>query len=65
MLEATYADAGVEATWNALHTMGALFSLIGRKVAESTGFSYPREEDAKVRAYLRYVQSLPRDGEER
>jgi aminoglycoside 6-adenylyltransferase len=57
----TYSDAGSEQTWEALHTMCALFRTVALEVAEHFRFEYPEREDELVRAHLKHVQALPRD----
>jgi aminoglycoside 6-adenylyltransferase len=64
MLEKTYSDATYEKTWEALHTLCALFRIIATGVAEHFGFSYPHGDDKKVSTHLKYVQSLPRNATE-
>lgn len=64
MLENTYADASYEKTWKSLHTMGDLFRIIATGVAEHFQFEYPHDDDRRVSAYLRHVQSLPRNATE-
>jgi aminoglycoside 6-adenylyltransferase len=58
-LEKTYADASYEKTWEALFVMGDLFRKTALPVAEKFGFEYPLEDDQKVSAYLKHIQSLP------
>lgn len=64
MLETTYSDATYAKTWQALHTMCDLFRITATGVAEHFGFEYPHNDDRKVSAHLKYVQSLPRDARE-
>jgi aminoglycoside 6-adenylyltransferase len=61
MLMATYADADIDRTWEALEQMCRLFRITSRAVADHFGFDYPREEDDKVSAYLESIRSLPED----
>lgn len=61
MLEATYAGAGYELTWNALFAMGDLFEQIGMAVAGRCGFDYPQGDAARVQAHLEHVRLLPKD----
>jgi aminoglycoside 6-adenylyltransferase len=64
MLETTYSDATYAKTWQALHTMCDLFRITATGVAEHFGFEYPHNDDRKVSAHLKHVQSLPRDARE-
>jgi aminoglycoside 6-adenylyltransferase len=64
MLQTTYADAGVDRTWDALETMCDLFRESSTRVAEAFGFAYPISEDLNVAAHLKHVRSLPRDSDE-
>jgi len=61
LLEKTYADAIEEHTWDALYTMGSLFRQAALVVAASLGFHYPERDDARVSAFIRQIQALPRD----
>lgn len=61
MLEATYADAGFENTWDALFTMGTLFRTTAVHVADHFGYAYPHGDDARVSAHLRHVRALAKD----
>jgi aminoglycoside 6-adenylyltransferase len=51
-LLATYTPAEVDATWDALFAMGALFREVAREVGEASGFDYPEKEDEAVSRYL-------------
>lgn len=64
MLENTYADASYEKTWQSLHTMGDLFRMIATGVADQFQLEYPHDDDQRVSAYLKHVQSLPKDATE-
>lgn len=64
MLLKTYADAGVDNTWEALDTMGHLFRRVALRVAEHFGFEYPDGDDSRVRAYLTHVRLLPKNANE-
>ncbi len=61
MLLKTYSDASVDHTWDALEAMCCLFRITAIQVAEHCGFDYPQGDDARVRAYLKHIRSLPRD----
>ena len=56
-LEAPYAGADPEATWDALEAMGALFRDVARGVAVRYGFAYPERDDERVSAHLRRVRA--------
>jgi aminoglycoside 6-adenylyltransferase len=64
MLEATYADAGYDNTWDALLTMGDLFEMVAVAVAGYFGFDYPHGDAGRVRAHLEHVRFLPKDATE-
>jgi aminoglycoside 6-adenylyltransferase len=64
LLEKTYSDASYEKTWEALHAMCDLFRSVATGVAGQFGFDYPDNDDQKVSAHLKHVQSLPRDAAE-
>ncbi len=64
LLQATYADADIGRTWDALEKMGSLFRLTSRHVAEHFNFSYPSAEDENVTAHLKHVRTLPKDATE-
>jgi aminoglycoside 6-adenylyltransferase len=61
MLLKTYADAGYDHTWDALHTMGDLFRIVAKRVAKEYGFSYPQGDDERVSEHLKHVRYLPKD----
>ena len=61
LFQQTYADAGYDANWEALFTMGRLFRRVALQVAEHFGFDYPHGDDVRVTAHLRHVRFLPRD----
>jgi aminoglycoside 6-adenylyltransferase len=60
---ATYSDAEVENTWNALESMCSLFGRIAVPVAQHFGFSYPHGDEQRVRAHLEHVRLLPREAQ--
>jgi aminoglycoside 6-adenylyltransferase len=55
MLLGTYSTAEVDAIWNALSMMGALFRECAQDVAQSFGFLYPTEDDLRVSQYLQSI----------
>jgi aminoglycoside 6-adenylyltransferase len=59
MLLRTYSTAEVDAAWNALSMMGALFRECAQEVAAAYGFVYPFQDDQRVSQYLSYIKSLP------
>ncbi len=61
LLEATYAGASSEQTWQALYAMGDLFRRLAHQVADAQGFVYNEKEDANVSAFIRKIHQLPRD----
>lgn len=61
LLESTYADANLEHIWDALFTMDQLFRQAARVVADTFGFSYPEQDDARVWAFVHRVHGLPAD----
>jgi aminoglycoside 6-adenylyltransferase len=60
----TYADAGIDHTWEALFTMTRLFRDSAKAVAEKFQFTYPEGDDQRVSAHLDHVRSLPKDTKE-
>jgi aminoglycoside 6-adenylyltransferase len=60
----TYADAGIENTWDALDSMCALFRIAAGGVAEHFGFVYPHGDDDLVSAHLRHVRGLRSDAKD-
>lgn len=57
-LEATYADADIEANWNALLQTMALFRRVAMDVAAQLGYTYPLALDEGVTAYIERVRRL-------
>jgi aminoglycoside 6-adenylyltransferase len=57
-LEATYADAAPEHGWAALDAMTDLFRIAAMRVADSYGFAYPRDDDARVMSHLRRMRAM-------
>jgi len=64
MLIGTYADAGVDNTWEALEMTCRLFRRVAKHVAEHLQFEYPEGEDQKVSAHLKHVRVLPKNANE-
>lgn len=64
LLLQTYADADPENIWRALFTMGEVFRATALDVAAHFAFAYPRDEDARVTAYLERVRHLAADAQE-
>jgi aminoglycoside 6-adenylyltransferase len=60
----TYADAGIDHTWEALFTITRLFRDSAKAVAEKFQFTYPEGDDQRVSAHLDHVRSLPKDAKE-
>ncbi len=60
-LEATYASADPEATWDALETMAELFRDVATGVAARFGFDFPQRDDERVTAHLRRVRAATAD----
>lgn len=60
----TYADAGINHTWEALFAMTRLFRVSTKAVAEKFQYTYPESEDRRVSAHLDHVRSLPEDARE-
>ena len=58
MLLGTYSTAEVDATWEALFMMGALFRECAQEVVDAFGFIYPFQDDQRVSQYLSYIKSL-------
>jgi aminoglycoside 6-adenylyltransferase len=58
MLLGTYSTAEVDATWEALFMMGALFRACAQEVADAFGFAYPFQDDQRVSQYLSDIKSL-------
>ena len=56
-LEATYAGADPEASWDALEAMTGLFRDVATGVAARFGFAYPARDDARVTEHLRRVRA--------
>lgn len=57
-LQATYAGADPDATWDALEAMADLFRDVATGVAARFGFAYPERDDARVSAHLRRVRAV-------
>ena len=61
MLEATYADASYDHTWDAFLAMCDLFERVARPIALHFEFNYPQADAVRVRAHLEHVRHLPKD----
>ena len=61
MVEGSFPDHKPAEVWESLFTMGKLFRITAKVVAESSGFVYPEQDDARVSAFLRKVKELPPD----
>ncbi|MGN7454926.1 aminoglycoside 6-adenylyltransferase [Paenibacillus pasadenensis] len=57
----TFPGGSEEEVWEALFAAVRLFRRSGEQVAARLGCRYPAEEDERMAAYLRRVQSLPAD----
>jgi aminoglycoside 6-adenylyltransferase len=57
-LLSTYADGSYEGTWKALSAMGNLFRSTAKYVAAHLNYEYPQEEDERVTAYLKHIETL-------
>ncbi|KIL51424.1 aminoglycoside 6-adenylyltransferase [Jeotgalibacillus alimentarius] len=53
-----------EDTWEAVDAAAELFGLLGRKVAERTGYHYPVEDEKAILHYVGRVRTLPKDAGE-
>ncbi|MGG3128234.1 aminoglycoside adenylyltransferase [Brevibacillus laterosporus] len=60
-LLSTYADGSYEGSWKALFTMGELFRSTAKYVADHLHYTYPQDDDQRVTAFLKHVQTLPLD----
>jgi len=56
-LLSTYSPAEINPTWGALFRMADLFREMGCEVAQNLGYSYPEEDDNRVRCYLKEIQT--------
>jgi aminoglycoside 6-adenylyltransferase len=59
-LEASFAGGTIEENWESLFRTMALFGRAASRVAAGLGYTYPRDLEARVAAYAREVQMLPR-----
>ncbi len=57
----TYSNAEFTQAWRALRALTKLFRSAALEVASHFRLEYPFQDDAKVSAYLKHVQGLPRD----
>lgn len=58
-VEATYAGAAAEDTWQALFQTIAVFRAAAEAVAQSLGYDYPHEVDQRMTRYLLAIRDLP------
>ncbi len=63
LLEATYASADVDATWDALEAMARLFRSVAGEVAARHGLAYPADDDRRVTALLQGMRGRARGAE--
>ena len=61
--EKTYAGSDYGEMWAAIFEAGRLFRKIGSEVADDLGYTYPRQDDERVTAYLKRVSTLPGDAD--
>ncbi|MCZ7552572.1 MAG: aminoglycoside 6-adenylyltransferase [Anaerolineales bacterium] len=61
LLLKTYADGDYAPSWAALFAAGDLFRQTAQHVAQAYGLEYPQQDDERVSAHLRRVQTLPPD----
>lgn len=59
-LAATYVGADLEANWDALFRMTALFRRIALEVGTALGYAYQQQRDDEVTRYLQQVRQLDR-----
>jgi len=64
LLLQTYADADYENVWQALFALIELFGEAALEVATHFGLEYPRQDEQRVSAHLRYVRDLPSNATE-
>ena len=60
-LEATFAGADYDHTWDAFEAMCELFRTVAVAVADHFDFAYLYADDRRVSAHLRHVRALPKD----
>jgi aminoglycoside 6-adenylyltransferase len=58
-LEETYVGADVEAQWQALFGLMALYREVAVEVGTALGFQYPHEMDRHMDMYLRNIRAMP------
>ena len=58
----TYPSGSLAACWTSLEAACRLFRATAEEVAAALGFTYDREEDRRVAAYLQWVKQLPAQG---
>lgn len=64
MLLATHPSGTEDAVWDALFTACSLFSRAAKQIACHLGLQYDQGQEDKVMAYLRRVQTLPKDAKQ-
>ncbi len=57
LLEATFASADADGTWDALEAMARLFRDVACEVAVRHGLAYPEDDDRRVTALLRRMRA--------
>lgn len=62
-LTRTFARCNEDDVWRAMTEMTNLFRKTALFVAKYFGYSYPRQDDERVMAYLKHVRRLPRDAQ--
>ena len=60
LLLETYAGAGYAENWKALKAIGRLFSRVAVVIAEAYSYSYPEEEDIRVRKFIQDIKDYPK-----
>jgi aminoglycoside 6-adenylyltransferase len=58
-LARTYVGPEIEANWEALFQLMALFRRVAEAVGDALGYTYPRDSDQRVSAYLSEIHGLP------
>ena len=58
-LEATYTGPSLEAHWQALLGVAAVFGQVAREVGAALGYAYPEEIDLKMQSFFQALRALP------
>lgn len=58
-VEKVFAGADKEDNWRALFAMTEVFRAAAEIVARSLGYEYPRDIDARMTSYVRWIRDLP------